>query len=541
MQATLTYPRTTEQPGATLAFFRLLLPLFLAVRIAYAAKLLLVPDEAFYWLLSRHLAPGYLDHPPMIALVIWLGTHLAGSTELGVRIVGVLMAAGSMAIIVALAKYVLRDMRATRWVAAIWLTSPLLAGLGTISTPDTPATFFSVCALALAVLIADRDDQNSGRAGRNRLLNPLLWLGFGCFSGLAMDSKYTGVLPPAAVALAMLFSTKGRAHYRRPWIYLSGVVALIVFSPVIWWNYTHHWVSFLFQFHHGTVAADVGSRGSPSSILLEFFKDAGIYFGEQMGVWTPVLFGIAIAVLAEYWMRYALPLVRRVARSTLIDRLSAKRPISQVDRILLWSATFPLVLFGLANFRAHHTEANWPAFAYFPISLLIARWLSENWSGRRVHWATAGVRIALGVLIGMHILAAPPVLRALVRQPIKLPHAALDLSGWPQFGRWLGDLSTQTGAPIIANRHQDAGEASFYVPGQPDVWCVSIGSRPTAFDYFDEKPDFGKIPLVLWAGGHSELFCKAYGYVEIQRFELTVLPRRGPHGYYGTLLAKPQR
>lgn len=164
MQATLTYPRTTEQPGATLAFFRLLLPLFLAVRIAYAAKLLLVPDEAFYWLLSRHLAPGYLDHPPMIALVIWLGTHLAGSTELGVRIVGVLMAAGSMAIIVALAKYVLRDMRATRWVAAIWLTSPLLAGLGTISTPDTPATFFSVCALALAVLIADRDDQNSGRA-----------------------------------------------------------------------------------------------------------------------------------------------------------------------------------------------------------------------------------------------------------------------------------------------------------------------------------------------------------------------------------------
>src|SRR5437763_13448803 len=49
-------------------------------------------DEAYYWTWSKHLAGGYYDHPPMVAVVIRLGTLMAGDTEFGVRLVSILLA-----------------------------------------------------------------------------------------------------------------------------------------------------------------------------------------------------------------------------------------------------------------------------------------------------------------------------------------------------------------------------------------------------------------------------------------------------------------
>jgi 4-amino-4-deoxy-L-arabinose transferase-like glycosyltransferase len=59
----------------------------LLVRLVAAAYTPLTFDEAYYWMWSKHLAGGYYDHPPMVAVVIRLGTLIAGDTELGVRLV----------------------------------------------------------------------------------------------------------------------------------------------------------------------------------------------------------------------------------------------------------------------------------------------------------------------------------------------------------------------------------------------------------------------------------------------------------------------
>ena len=62
------------------------------LRLAAAAWTPLTFDEAYYWMWSRHLAGGYYDHPPAVALVIRLGTMIAGDTEFGVRVVSILLA-----------------------------------------------------------------------------------------------------------------------------------------------------------------------------------------------------------------------------------------------------------------------------------------------------------------------------------------------------------------------------------------------------------------------------------------------------------------
>ena len=63
-----------------------------ALRLIAAAFTPITFDEAYYWMWSKHLAGGYFDHPPMVAVVIRLGTIVAGDTELGVRLVSILLA-----------------------------------------------------------------------------------------------------------------------------------------------------------------------------------------------------------------------------------------------------------------------------------------------------------------------------------------------------------------------------------------------------------------------------------------------------------------
>ena len=46
------------------------------IRLVFAALLPVFPDEAYYWEWSRRLAPGYFDHPPMVALLIRFGTSI---------------------------------------------------------------------------------------------------------------------------------------------------------------------------------------------------------------------------------------------------------------------------------------------------------------------------------------------------------------------------------------------------------------------------------------------------------------------------------
>jgi hypothetical protein len=504
--------RDLDQSQIIQKALRLMVFAFLGLRLVYAGMVQLLPDEATYWVWSRHLAASYFDHPPMVAYIIRAGTYLLGHNELGVRFMAVLLSTGSILVMLAIARRLFRDERAVLWVGLLWLTSPLLAGIGLIITPDTPLIFFSICALAFA--IGAVDPQNP---------SPFLsWLLFGVFCGLGLLSKYTAILLPGAVFLALLTSPTGRNHLRQPGIYVAALIALVIFSPVIWWNATHHWASFAFQLRHGTeIDPDAEVPISTTARILRRFIDAGTYIGGQAGAWTPVLFIISIIVLVVFWRRY--------------------RQLSDVDRVLLWTGTVPLVFFGLMYIKSHHGEANWPAFSYFPISLLLVRWMSETWDKRRVGIMKLSVQVAFGILIVMHVIFAPKVTERLVRLPFHVPHMFREAVIWRTQGRVIGENALKVGLPMVANRHEDAAMTAFYAPGQPEVWAVGIGSRPTAFDFFDEQPDFEKMPGVFWIGGHVDLFAKKYGFVEQSRTNLTFFSGRNQSTLRTYVLVRPPR
>jgi len=445
---------------------------WLAVRLVYSGARQLVPDEAYYWVWSRHLSAGYLDHPPMVAWLISLSTYLFGDSEFGVRAGAAFLTLGSILLVVALVRRICPDKSAAALATWILLFCPMTAALGMIVTPDTPACFFSVAALYFAVKAID---------------SPRWWIGFGICTGLALDSKYTSVLLPASVGLALLTSAAGQRQLASAWPWLGILIAALVFWPVVRWNQQHDWASFRFQLSHGTSE----DASSPLANL-------GSYWGGQLGLYSPVLFVLCAIAVGGAWRRY--------------------RGLKVAEQMLVFAATFPLVFFCAFAIR-HRPEANWPVFAYWPMTVLLVI------TKQSPKWIRTGLIVAASMTLVAHI---PEIIQLIPsRTMATIPNPWEEMFGWREYGAELDRLSL--GSPVYCTTYENAAEASFYMPGHPEVWTIDT-NRPTAYDFFAGRPavqSLGRAVCVTRAGVNGEIPAELNGFpvAEIESWETTALHR----------------
>ena len=166
-------------------------------------------DEAYYWIWSKHLAGGYYDHPPMVALVIRLGTMIAGDTELGVRLVSILLALPMSWAVYRTAEILFGGQRVAA-TAAILLNVTLMAAVGTlIVTPDAPLLVASSFVLFFLAKVLE-----TGRGA--------WWLAVGAAVGAALLSKYTAMFFGPAILIWLIGVPKLRRWLLSPWPYLGG-------------------------------------------------------------------------------------------------------------------------------------------------------------------------------------------------------------------------------------------------------------------------------------------------------------------------------
>lgn len=327
-----------------------------AVRLVVAGSAPLSPDEAYYWVWSKALAPGYLDHPPMVALWIRMGTALLGDSALGVRLFGPLAAAAGSVLLVR-AGDALRPGSGVR--AAVLLNATLMLGAGSVTmTPDTPLIFFWTVALYALVRIATGGDG-------------WWWLVVGAASGLGLDSKYTAALLGVGIALWLLGPMRGAL--RTPWPWAGGALALALFAPVVWWNAGHHWASFVKQ---GGRTGDF----APGR--------AAVFLGEllmgQMGLATPAVFALMAA-----------------------GSLAAVRRWRAVGPCLLAALIVPGAVVFVQHALGDRVQANWVAVLYPAAALAGARY--ARWV-----WPAAAVGFGLTALLYVQASLAPlPLPRAL--------------------------------------------------------------------------------------------------------------------------------
>lgn len=203
------------------------------LRLVYLGLPELLEQEAYYWNYAQHPGLSYLDHPPMAALLIWFGTALFGISEFGVRIGAFL----SWFVTAFFCYRLTADIfnRTAAWGSVLLVSLlPLYFGVGLVITPDSTlhAAWSSFLYFLYRSLV-----KGSSRA----------WLGVGISLGIGLLSKYTIVLLGPGILLFLLVDRKARSWFLRPEPYGAVALALVLFAPVLIWNYQHEWVSFLFQ------------------------------------------------------------------------------------------------------------------------------------------------------------------------------------------------------------------------------------------------------------------------------------------------------
>src|ERR1700685_3260759 len=303
-----------------------------ALRLLGAAWTPLTFDEAYYWMWSKYLAFGYYDHPPMVALVIRLGTMIAGDTEFGVRLVSILLSL-PMSFAVYRTAAILCGGRRVAATATILLNVTMMAAVGTlIVTPDSPllvASSFVVLYLAKVL--------ETGRGA--------WWLAVGVAVGAALLSKYTALFFGPAILIWLVCVPKLRRWLLSPWLYLGGFVALLIFSPVLLWNADHHWVSFLKQI----------GRARIEDFKLGFI---GELLPTQVAFATPLVFILGAMGL------YA---------------LSARRAGAMAARVLINATFWTIVAYFIWHSLHARVEANWfaPVYPAFAIAAAVAANLTQ--------------------------------------------------------------------------------------------------------------------------------------------------------------------
>lgn len=303
--------------------------LFLALTLATAGRYGFFGDELYYFAYSKHLAWGYVDHPPLVALLTFLSTQIFGETIFGLR----LMSGLSGAVTVLLAARIAKILGGGGF-------SQSLAALSICFSSAFPAmsSFFSMnpvdimlCTL-FVVLFLTTIKAPSGTK----------WIGLGILLGVGLLNKYTFLVLDFSLFVSLVI-TKRWSVLRSPWLYLSGAAGLIIFLPHIFWQINHGWptlefmrnateyknlslspLAFLFQLAIGLNPFTLPVWLSGLAYLL-FSKDEREF--RFLG-WTAIIF-LVVYMVQNSKMYYVVPIfpVLFAAGAVAVERFSLRKEV----------------------------------------------------------------------------------------------------------------------------------------------------------------------------------------------------------------------
>jgi hypothetical protein len=451
-------------PVATLVFF-----------VATARGYGIFRDELYYIACGKHLAWGYVDQPPFVALIAWVAHALFGDSLVGLRLFPSLAAAGTVLLVGDTAGS-LGGGRFARLVAQLLAaTAPIYLGLFTIFSMNAfDVLIWAGLARLAAALLAGAD--------------PRLWIGFGALAGLGLENKVDVGLLGAGLAAGILLSRRFEL-LRSRWLWLGGALAGLLFLPHVLWQASHGWPTREFVAH-----AQAGK--------ITVLGPLGFLAG-QIGSVGPVAALAALSGLA--WL-----LLAREARSA---------------RALGWAAIVVLAIFAFSISKSYYYA---PAYTIlFPAAGVAL----ESWSSGRFERPARALAL---LLIASALLFAPlakPLLSedAYVRYAAtlgmhssadenhrlgRLPQFFADMHGWRAMVEEVAAVyrslppAERAEACIYANNYGEAGAVDFFGPALGLPHAISGHNN-----YWLWGPDGCKGELLLLFGGTRESHAEHFASV----------------------------
>ena len=449
---------------------------YVSIELAVSGRYGYFRDEFYYLACARHLAWGYVDHPPAIAVIAWLSRALFGESLLGIRLLSAVAGGGT----ILLAGRLARVLGGDRW-------AETLAAFGVAITPVFHFLFHilsmnawdvllwtAVCLVIAEIVVTD---------------HAVLWLLVGVLVGLGLETKHSMAFLVLGLGVGLVLTPARR--WLRDWhLWAGGAIALALAAPNLWWEIAHSWPTLEFA---RNAAADKNAILSPLQFVGEQVLQAhplnllllavGLWFFFRAEQGRFRLFGWAyLAVFAllvaehgkPYYIAPIYPLMFAggavvIARATL--NLVALRRAFLVMLLATGVAAAPFTL------------------PVLPITGYIA------YANRLGIKPASGERMAIGTL----------------------PQHFADMFGWDEIvstvARVYHDLPVdeRAHAGVFTLNYSDAGAVDLLGPR----YGLLISAMSRHNNYYFWGPDPARMDVVIVVGGRIEDHQKSYADVRV--------------------------
>jgi 4-amino-4-deoxy-L-arabinose transferase-like glycosyltransferase len=194
-------------------------------------------DEFYYIAASQHLAFGYVDFPPFIALLTAFARFTLGDSLLALHFFPALAGAGVIVLTGLMARQLGAGPFGQVLAALAVLVTPVYLATNALLTMDSFDQLVWAAALYVLILILKRD-------------RPKLWLVFGLLMGIGLTIKLTPLYFGLALVVGLAL-TPYRNYFRNPYLYLGGSIALAFLLPYVIWNAANDWPTIEFWRNYG--------------------------------------------------------------------------------------------------------------------------------------------------------------------------------------------------------------------------------------------------------------------------------------------------
>ncbi len=213
-------------------------------------------DELYYLACSRHLAWGYVDQPPLVALMAWLVRVTLGQSLWAIRLLPAIADAGEVALTALITREVGGGLFAQVLAGLCVLCAP---GILTVDSFSSMNAFEPLIWLGCAWLVI-----RMIKSGNTRL-----WIWFGVLAGIGLENKYSMLIFGAGVVIGLMLTAQRKLLWT-PWLLMGGAIAFAIFLPNLVWNIQHHFPFLELQANIRRSGRDV--ELSPASFLFQEFQ-----------------------------------------------------------------------------------------------------------------------------------------------------------------------------------------------------------------------------------------------------------------------------
>jgi hypothetical protein len=387
-------------------------------------------DELYYAACGQHLAWGYVDQAPLIAVIAQLSRNLFGDSLRALRFFPALSAGAKLI----LTGWIVRELGGRRYAqilaATAMLVCPIYLTMDNFLSMNAFEPLFWMLCVAIALRII--------RTGNERL-----WLLFGLVAGIGVLNKHSMLVFGLAFFLALVV-TPQRTLLRSRWIWLGALISFLIFLPNLIWEIRNDWPTV-------EILQNVDRIKNAHVTWFEFIA-------QQAFLVHPVAAPICLAGLWFF----------------LMSRRGA------AFRFLGWTYCFLLMEFLIVRGRIYYLAPIYPMlFAAGAIAI-------EEWIANRArNWVRTAI---LAPLVVGGLIAAPLALPILPldaaaayakfwdvdrvqveREPSgKLPQMYADMMGWPQQAETVAGVfhslspDEQSRVAILAKNYGQAGAIDYF-------------------------------------------------------------------------------